>query len=265
MEQENRRITWKEVTDRVKDLDPTLKYYGVPRGGSVISAMINPVDTPEEADIIIDDLIDSGATRERYKKYGKPFIGLFESGDTWLEFPWEAEEQPAEDNIIRILEYINENPNREGLKDTPRRYLKFLKEFLNPPEFNFTTFTDTDVDQMIVMTDIPFFSMCEHHMAPFFGTAKIGYIPNGKIVGLSKLARTLELYSRRLQNQERITRLVAERLTKELDPLGVGVQLTAEHLCMSMRGVKKPGSKTTTTHLTGLFREGVVRNEFLDV
>jgi GTP cyclohydrolase I len=165
-----------------------------------------------------------------------------------------------------IIEAIDDNPNREGLKDTPKRYIKFLKEFTNPPDFNFTTFDSEGYDEMIVQTNIPFHSLCEHHIAPFFGVGHIAYIPNKKIVGLSKLARTLETYSRRLQNQERITQQVADFLEKELNPLGVAVVLKAKHMCMEMRGVKKHDTWTTTSKMSGAFKEDLnARNEFLNL
>ena len=270
MEQENRSITWAEITERVNKLDKTKKYYGVPRGGQYISAMLNPVDTIEEADIIIDDLIDSGKTEQDYKVYNKPFVALFNKQTEedlkgrWLVFPWEVKEEPVENNFVRILQYMGEDPNREGLKETPKRYIKFLKEFLNPKEFNFTTFDAEGTDEMIVQSNIPFYSLCEHHIAPFFGVGTIAYIPNGKIVGLSKLARTLDLYANRLQNQERITSEIAQRLQQELNPKGVAVSLKAQHLCMCMRGVKKYDTWTTTTKLLGLFKEDdKARNEFV--
>jgi GTP cyclohydrolase I len=265
------RITWLDIQYALSEYDRSLKYYGVPRGGSYLSAMLNPVDTPEEADVIIDDLIDTGATKEKYNKLfpDKPFVGVFNRADfegKWLSFPWEQKGViEIEDNVRRILEYFD-NANREGLKDTPRRYIKFLKEFLTPTPFNFTTFDAEGTNEMIVQTNIPFHSLCEHHLAPFFGTASIAYVPNGKIVGLSKLARTLDLYSRNFQNQERITKQIAERLMEELQPQGVAVMLKAEHMCMSMRGVKKHDTHTTTSHLTGCFKDDLnCRNEFLHI
>jgi GTP cyclohydrolase I len=264
-------ITWQDIKRRAENLDSSLKYYGVPRGGMYISALLNPVDTIEESDIIIDDLIDSGKTKLYYEKnYNKPFIALYnkqEEADLkykWLIFPWELKETPIEDNITRILEYIGENPNREGLKETPKRYLNFLKEFLTPKDFIFTTFDAEGCDEMIIQQNIPFYSLCEHHIAPFFGTATIAYIPNEKIVGLSKLSRTLDLYANRLQNQERITSEVAQRLYSELKPKGVAVSIKAQHLCMHMRGVKKYDTWTITSKLLGVFKDDhKLRNEFL--
>ena len=171
----------------------------------------------------------------------------------------------AEQSVKILLQHFGEDINREGLKDTPKRFIKFFEEFLNPPKWKCTTFEGEGYDEMIVQTNIPFHSLCEHHIAPFFGTGTIAYIPNKKIVGLSKLARTLETYSRRLQNQERITMQIAEFLWKELEPKGVAVQLTAKHMCMEMRGVKKHNTFTTTTKLIGLFKsDQSARQEFLN-
>ena len=179
-------------------------------------------------------------------------------------FPWENEQGNIEDNVRRLLQYFGEDANREGLKDTPRRFVKFFDEFLNPPEWNCTTFEGEGYDEMIVQTNIPFHSLCEHHIAPFFGEGHIAYIPNRRIVGLSKLARTLETFSRRLQNQERITTQVAEFLWEQLDPIGVAVVLKAKHMCMEMRGVKKHNTYTITSKMMGVFKDdNKPRIEFL--
>ena len=171
----------------------------------------------------------------------------------------------AEQAIREFLKHMGHDINREGLKETPRRYVKFWNEFCTTPEFKFTTFKNEKVDQMIIQHNIPFFSFCEHHLAPFFGTAAIAYVPNeNKIVGLSKLARTLDLYARGPQNQERIGTQVAERLQKELSPKGVAVVLKARHLCVEMRGVQKHDTWTTTSAMIGCFEnEFNTRQEFL--
>jgi len=268
------KITWNQIYFRLREITKNhpkgTKYYGVPRGGQIVSGITgNAVDKIDEADYIIDDLIDSGSTLKRYSKLSKkPFIALIdkriELQGEWLVFPWENEEGNIEDNVLRLLQYFGEDPQRDGLKETPKRFIKFYKEFLNPPKWNCTTFEAETYDEMIVQTNIPFHSLCEHHIAPFFGTGTIAYIPNKRIVGLSKLSRTLETFSRRLQNQERITSQVAEFLQNELNPIGVAVQLTAKHMCMEMRGVKKHDTYTTTTKLIGAFKDDLnCRQEFL--
>jgi GTP cyclohydrolase IA len=175
-------------------------------------------------------------------------------------------QKKAEQSISNLLEYLGEDLQRDGLIETPKRYVNFFKQFLSPPEFNCTTFESEGYDEMIVQTNIPFHSLCEHHIAPFFGIGAIAYIPNKKIIGLSKLARTLDQFSRRLQNQERITIQVAEFLQNELDPQGVAVVLKAKHMCMEMRGVKKHDTWTTTSKMIGVFKENeITRNEFLSL
>jgi GTP cyclohydrolase I len=171
-----------------------------------------------------------------------------------------------EEHFKAILRHLGEDVEREGLKDTPMRYIKFMQEFLGDKPFNFTTFDAEGTDEMIIQTNIPFYSLCEHHVAPFFGTADVAYIPNGKIVGLSKLARCVDLYANRLQNQERITTQIAERLQEELDAVGVAVHLRAQHLCMCMRGVKKHDTWTSTSKMLGVFKDDLnARNEFLSL
>lgn len=170
--------------------------------------------------------------------------------------------------ITNVFKHIGEDPEREGLKDTPRRveamYDKLFGGYKQKPEDVLTVFGDEAYDEMIVVKDIEFYSMCEHHCLPFFGKAHIGYIPDGKIIGLSKLPRLVEIYARRLQNQERLTNQIAKGLQEILKPKGVGVILEAQHFCMMARGVEKQGSCVTTSSLLGLFkRELNTRNEFL--
>ena len=166
-----------------------------------------------------------------------------------------------------LLKRIGENPNREGLVDTPKRWVKWMNEFLNPKdrEFKLTTFDAEGMDEMIIVDNIPFYSFCEHHIAPIVGYGHIAYIPNKKIAGLSKLPRTLDMFAHRLQNQERITMQTAQYLMEHLDPKGVAVSLTARHFCMEMRGVKKHDTWTTTTKLTGVFQSDIsAKQEFLN-
>jgi len=284
MERNNRSITWEEINQQVDSLlnklkNKKCKIYGIARGGQVVAGLLgakNPnieiVDIwfPYKADIIVDDLYDSGTTYKKWKKLypEKEFYFLFDKREKeykgkWLEFPWEESgDKEVEENVVRLLEYFGQDANREGLKDTPKRYIKFWNEFLSPPDWKPTTFSAEGYDQMIVQTNIPFHSVCEHHLAPFFGTGHIAYIPNKKIIGLSKLARTLETYSRRLQNQERITNQVVDFLMKELDPLGVGCVIKAKHMCMEMRGVKKHNTYTTTSALRGVFENKEQKDEF---
>ena len=164
--------------------------------------------------------------------------------------------------ITQMLPHLDD-PSREGLVNTPKRYAKFLAEFLEPQELKMTVFKSEGYEEMIIQSAIPFYSLCEHHLIPFFGTGTIAYLPGKKIVGLSKLARTLNFYSHRLQNQERITLQVAEHISNTVNPKGVGVILKARHLCMEMRGVQKP-AETTTSYLSGKFKaDPATRGEFL--
>lgn len=159
-----------------------------------------------------------------------------------------------------ILIAIGEDPEREGLKETPARIARMYEEIFDglnrdPREHVQVMFTEEDHDELVLVKDIPFYSMCEHHFVPFMGKAHVGYIPrDGKVVGLSKLARVVEDISKRPQLQERITKDVADIISEELEPYGVIVVIEAEHLCMSMRGVKKPGSKTVTSAVRGIFK-----------
>ncbi len=158
-----------------------------------------------------------------------------------------------------ILEGIGENKNREGLVETPERIARMYEEIfagmdMDCEEILSKTFT-VDNDEMVIVKDITFYSTCEHHFMPFYGKAHVAYIPNGKVVGLSKLARAVEVYAKRPQIQEQLTSQVADALMEHLNPKGVIIMMEAEHMCMTMRGVKKPGSKTVTFAMRGAFEE----------
>lgn len=170
--------------------------------------------------------------------------------------------------VRKLLEFIGEDPEREGLADTPKRvikaYEKLFSGYAQKPEDVLTVFGDELYDEMIVVKDIEFYSTCEHHMIPFHGKAHVGYIPDGKIIGLSKIPRLVEIYARRLQNQERMTSQIAQGLYDVLKPKGVGVIVEARHFCVMARGVEKQNSLVTTSSLRGLFKkELTTRNEFL--
>lgn len=170
----------------------------------------------------------------------------------------------AEAAVRALLAACGHDVSREGLAQTPARVARFYAEQCTPTSFEFTSFDSENMSEMIVQAPIPFWSLCEHHMLPFGGTAAVAYIPNGKIVGLSKLARAVEFCSAGLQNQERITLAVADMIEHHLQPAGVGVVLRARHLCMEMRGVQAPDVFTTTSCMRGAMKEdGKARTEFL--
>lgn len=170
--------------------------------------------------------------------------------------------------IKDFLKEIGDDPSREGLQDTPQRFAEACKALYSgynkDPKNIMTIFDDEKYDEMIVVKDIEFYSTCEHHLIPFFGKAHVGYIPNGKIIGISKIPRLIEIYSRRLQNQERLTSQIATALDDLLKPKGVGVILDSRHLCMMARGVEKQNAEVTTSSLKGLFKSNMnTRSEFL--
>lgn len=259
------------------------KGYAIPRGGIPAAYAISKhfqrlelVDDPEQADFFIDDLIDSGETRSKYDT-SKPFYALFDKQtiykNTWLIFPWESNlESSVEDVGLRLLQFIGEDASREGLIETPARFAKAWQEWTNGYSVDlsnlFKNFSDgaESYDQLILIDPIPFYSHCEHHLAPFFGTAHIGYIPDGKIAGLSKFCRLVDAFAHRLQVQERLTTQIADFINDTLHPLGVAVTIRARHFCMESRGVRKIGTGTTTSALRGVFQsKTAARAEFFSL
>lgn len=289
MGSDRRYLTWGEVTERAHSVatswyaQDVVGVWGVPRGGIVPAVLVGaalgvPVlDTlPPPADatriLVVDDLVDSGATQRRYLADGYLFTALYHknTGGDWLVFPWERDTDDANgpaDAVVRLLQHIGEDPTREGLVDTPKRVLKALTEMTggyddDPAVVLGTTF-DVAYDELVAVTGIEFVSMCEHHMLPFVGTAAVGYLPSDRVVGLSKLARIVDTYARRLQVQERMTNQIAEAIHTVLHPLGVAVVVRAEHSCMSCRGVRKRSAMVTSA-MHGRFRDNAeLRNEFL--
>jgi GTP cyclohydrolase I len=177
----------------------------------------------------------------------------------------------TQDLYRELLSRIGEDPNRDGLLRTPERMEKsmaFLTKgySMNVTEVLHNALFDVDYDEMVIVKDIEFYSMCEHHLLPFFGKAHVAYVPNGKVIGLSKIPRLVDVFARRLQVQERLTRQIGDAITEAIQPQGVAVILEAEHLCMMMRGVEKQHSSTVTSAMLGVFKTQLqTRNEFLSL
>lgn len=268
----------------------TLQVYAVPRGGISAAYALRQfcnfelADNPATADIIVDDMIDSGSTFDRYaREYpNTPFFALIdkrtdpEYAGSWVVFPWEVTEHGGDesgtDAVTRLLQVVGEAPTREGLVETPARVIKAWKHWCSGYHVDIAAllkvFEDgaQNYDQMVIVKDIPIYSKCEHHLADIFGTATIAYIPNGKIVGLSKLSRLADAFARRLQVQERLTAQIAQALNEHLQPLGVGVVIKARHMCMESRGICQQGHHTITSALHGLLRDDpTARAEFLQL
>ena len=173
--------------------------------------------------------------------------------------------------VESLLGELGEDPSREGLKSTPARVARALRELtdgydIDPADVIAGAVFEQDYDELVLVKDVPFYSLCEHHMLPFFGTCHVGYLPKGRVVGLSKIPRLVEVFAHRLQLQERMTREIAEALNGNLAPRGVGVVVEARHLCMEMRGVQKTGGQLITSCMLGTFRRDArTRAEFLDL
>jgi GTP cyclohydrolase IA len=171
----------------------------------------------------------------------------------------EAQQREAEDHVRGMLRFLGEDPDREGLKETPSRVIRAMSEHFSgygqdPGEYLAKTFEEVEgYDELVLVSDIEVFSHCEHHMVPFVGKAHVAYIPNGRVVGLSKIARVVDVYAKRLQVQEKLTKQISDAIQGHLEPQGVAVIMQCQHFCMCYRGVKKPGSWTTTSKLHGLF------------
>jgi len=178
---------------------------------------------------------------------------------------------PIAELVDSLLVELGENPRRPGLRSTPERVSRSLRELtdgygVKPEDVIAEAIFDQDYDEMVLVKDIPFYSLCEHHLLPFFGQVHVGYLPKGKVIGLSKVPRLVEVFSHRLQIQEQLTNQVAEALNTALAPRGVGVVVQARHLCMEMRGVETPGGRMITSCMLGTFRRDPrTRSEFLDL
>ncbi len=192
------------------------------------------------------------------------------SSQTMNDAVQHANQAALEANIRELLALLGEDPDREGLRDTPRRiasmYAEMFEGLNRDPEEVLAVGFEEGYDEIVILRDIPFYSMCEHHFLPFHGNAHVGYLPAGRIVGLSKLARAVEILARRPQVQERLTTQIADCIENVLDARGVGVVIEAEHLCMTARGIRKPGARMVTSAMRGHFREEAnTRQEFLNL
>ena len=265
-------------------MDNPARIYGIPRGGIPVAYLLGGyfrsgsiVDDIKKANIIVDDLVDSGATRDRYQAMNPnaKFISLINKEDfnDWVTFPWEksdTENTSADDIPIRLLQFIGEDITRGGLKETPKRFLKAWAHWSNGykqnPEDIMKTFEDgaEKYDEMVLVKDIPVYSHCEHHLAPFFGIAHVAYIPDKKVLGLSKISRLVDIFAQRLQVQERLTSQIADSMMEHLKPKGVAVIIDCRHMCMESRGIQRQGSSTITSSMKGVFLEKPeVRAEFM--
>lgn len=265
--------------------------FGVPRGGLTPAALVaGYLNVPMVSAghliptnvLIVDDVVDSGHTLAYYVGGHFSVDALYRKSlapchvapdakerDGWLVFPWEeTTSRGPEDAVIRLLEYIGEDPNRAGLKGTPERVIRAFAEMTDgykiDPNSILTTRFEERCDEMVVVRGIEFTSLCEHHLLPFVGVATVGYVPNKDVVGLSKIPRVVDAFAHRLQVQERLTIQIAETIDECLSPLGVGVVIEARHSCMGCRGVRKPSAEMVTSSLLGVFRDKPeARAEFL--
>jgi len=264
-------LTWEDVLQKLARFDkPGVVIYGVPKGGMIITGFLKYAMitySPNQADIILDDIYDSGNTQNYYSNnYPEiEFRALFNKksdfGNQWVVFPWEKDhpkgEETIQDNITRTLQYVGEDVTREGLLATPdrveRSYGELFSGYGKDPKDIFTLFDAEKCDDIVLLKNIELYSMCEHHMLPIIGKAHIAYIPDGKIIGISKLARLMDIYARRLQVQERLGTQVTQALNKYLKPKASACIIEASHMCMRMRGVNKQNSKFVTSSMTGAF------------
>lgn len=288
-------IDWRElmeraavVVDTAREIlgyseDKPLLVWGIPKGGSIVAGLlfskipnVEVVLHADEAHIIVDDIYDSGRTMEHYtEKFNKTGFALVDKRNEhnqelgWVVFPWEEQkDDTCEDNIVRVLQYIGEDPTREGLEETPTRvvrsYATLFSGYGQDPKKHMKVFS-SDADEMVIAS-FEFYSMCEHHMIPFFGKAHVAYIPKGKVIGVSKLSRIFDVYARRLQIQEQLGEQVCTALMEGLEPLGVACAIEAQHMCMTMRGVEKQSALMRTSCLKGVFKTNPeARKEFFDL
>lgn len=291
------KLTHKELFELVKQLATKIReskneyssIYGIPRGGYAIAIelgkflgceVITDENDIDDNTLIVDDLVDSGKTISKYPyndkavlyvKHGKTKMVNYYVKETneWVKFPDESENE-VQEHIERVIQYIGEDTKREGLLETPKRvqraYDEIFSGYKQNPKDLMKTFTEGTCNEMVILKNCEFYSTCEHHMFPFFGHVSIGYLPNKKVIGISKLARLVDLYSKRMQIQERMTTEIADTIMKELDAKGVYVVCEGVHFCMRSRGVKKQDASMITSAVRGVFqKDAKARQEFLSL
>jgi GTP cyclohydrolase I len=224
--------------------------------------------------LVVDDIVDSGRTLGRYAAKGLVCDAMVRSSrapatlapwafnvrDVWCQFPWEGGEAPAEDAVVRLLQAIGEDPDRDGLRETPRRVVAALRELTGGASIDVEALVartfEHKCDEVIALRGIRFTSLCEHHLMPFWGEAAVAYLPNpDRVIGLSKLARLVDAVARRLQLQERLTSEVASALMKHAGARGAACIVRAHHACMGCRGVRQPDAEMVTSVMLGMFRD----------
>lgn len=300
-------LTKKAVSQYLEELhDPVRAIWGIPRGGMAVAYRVaheferrRPewpaivVDRPGESMwnipgpiLVVDDIADTGKTITPFGNNGcttlvllaKPealatnqvdFFGEQVKQDEYINFPWDENSHTPEDIIVRLLEFLGRNPNEPALLETPRRFLEWISEFAEgQAEPKITTFEGLNYNQMIMVRDISFTSLCEHHLLPFTGVATVAYIPlkGGEVVGLSKFARIVAHKAARLQVQERLTEDIQMAMAGATQSPDIAVIIKASHSCMSMRGPRAIGHSTITSKMTGAFLNNTqTRQEFLDL
>ena len=280
-----------EIADAGSNLNRDIVLYGIPRGGIYAALLISEAltrigvkntltDIPNASDVIVDDIRDTGNTIERVLNNitdfegGSRMVSVLYRGSpsktkAWIVFPWEqmTSESGPQENVTRMIQYIGEDVSREGLRDTPSRVVRswstLFGGYKQQPQDILRCFEDGACDEMVLLKDIEFYSHCEHHIMPFHGRVHIGYLPNKRVVGVSKLARLVEMYSRRLQIQERLGQQIADAIMEHVGARGAACMIEAQHFCMTSRGVQKQNSIMVTSALRGCMREEAARDEFL--
>lgn len=290
-----KRVTWGQFQDLCDELaskiPPGFKsIYGIPTGGSLVALRLSKILNllmvdclGDDNTLVVDDIVDSGLTLSRHRGYftvslhRKPHCKLSPNiyveevpNDNWIIYPYEIDNRGGEDIVRRMIQYVGEDCQREGLVNTPKRVVKAWKELFegytkDPKEILNVGFQEGSCEEMVILKDSPFYSTCEHHLLSFFGTVSIGYLPEDKVVGISKLSRLVKVFSRRMQIQERMTSQIADTLMDVARPKGVMVLVEAKHLCMAIRGVRESGSSMITSAIRGAFEDEKVRQEFLNL